>query len=182
MSDARNRYRPPRCRHEVNRFDIEGARDGIEHQHARITAACFDLRQIPFGGLRLRGEYPARHAALGPLGSQPGADVAKERGIIRPRRFGDGRVHQLSIFTYSKSPGLLSMPTLGAEIHGANLAGSVSDFIRLAMKSPSSVDGSHSPLRFAQVASSISTPSGVACTSLNSPICRWNATFGSVSL
>ena len=27
--------------------------------------------------------------------------------------------HYAAIFTYSKSPGLLSMPTLGGEIHGA---------------------------------------------------------------
>src|SRR5256885_16633721 len=88
----------------------------------------------------------------------------------------------VSIFTYSKSPGLLSMPTFGGAIHEANLPASVTGSIRLAMKAPSSVDGSHSPLRFAHVASSISTPSGVACTSLNSPIARWNATFGKASL
>jgi NAD(P)-dependent dehydrogenase (short-subunit alcohol dehydrogenase family) len=89
---------------------------------------------------------------------------------------------RVSIFTYSKSPGLLSMPTLGGAIQGANLPGSVTGFISEAMKSPSSVDGSHSPLRLFQVASSISTPSGVAWMSLNSPIWRWKATFGSVSL
>ena len=50
------------------------------------------------------------------------------------------------------------------------------------MKSPSSDEGSHSLLRLFQVASSISTPSGVAWISLNSPIWRWNATFGSDSL
>src|SRR5687768_16288306 len=75
-----------------------------------------------------------------------------------------------SIFTYAKSPGLLSMPTLGGAIQPAKLPGSVSGFIRLATKSPSSVDGSHSVLRLPHVASSISKPSGVACTSLNSPI------------
>src|SRR5436190_16319969 len=61
-----------------------------------------------------------------------------------------GRAHD-SIFTYSKSPGLLSMPTLGGAIHEANWPGSLSGFIRLAMKSPSAVDGSHSPLRFCHV-------------------------------
>jgi len=86
------------------------------------------------------------------------------------------------IFTYSKSPGLLSMPTLGAEIQGAYSPDTVTGFISEAMKSPSDVDGSHSPLRFAQVASSINSPSGVACTSLNSPIWRWKATLGKVSL
>src|SRR5258708_35929920 len=32
---------------------------------------------------------------------------------------GRGKRTHVSIFTYSKSPGLLSMPTLGGEIHGA---------------------------------------------------------------
>src|SRR6266481_2322276 len=92
------------------------------------------------------------------------------------------RKPHVSIFTYSKSPGLLSMPTLGGEIQEANSPVSVTGVISEAMKSPSSDDGSHSPLRLFQVASSISTPSGVACTSLNSPIWRWKATLGSVSL
>src|SRR5918996_3715575 len=89
---------------------------------------------------------------------------------------------QVSIFTYSKSPGLLSMPTFGGEIQEAYWPASVTGFISEAMKSPSCDEGNHSPLRWFQVASSISTPSGVAWTSLNSPICRWNATFGRVSL
>src|SRR5690349_8979475 len=46
-----------------------------------------------------------------------------------------------AIFTYSKSPGLLSMPTRGGAIQLANLPGSVTDVIRLLMNSPSSVDG-----------------------------------------
>src|SRR6185312_14933149 len=71
----------------------------------------------------------------------------------------------VSIFTYSKSPGLLSMPTLGGEIHEANLPGSVTGVISEAIKSPSSVDGTHSFLRLFQVASSMRRPSGVACTS-----------------
>src|SRR5471030_1592143 len=93
----------------------------------------------------------------------------------------DGGDH-VSIFTYSKSPGLLSMPTLGGEIHEANSPVSVTGTISDAMKSPSSGEGSHSLLRLFQVASSISTPSGMAWISLNSPIWRWNATLGSVSL
>ena len=88
---------------------------------------------------------------------------------------------QVSIFTYSKSPGLLSIPTLGGEIHEANSPISVTGSISEAMKSPSAAEGSHSPLRLLQVASSISRPSGVALISLNSPIWRWNATFGSSS-
>jgi peptidoglycan/xylan/chitin deacetylase (PgdA/CDA1 family) len=73
----------------------------------------------------------------------------------------DGWPH-VSIFTYSKSPGLLSMPTLGGEIHEANSPISVTGVISEAMKSPSSDEGSHSLFRLFQVASSISTPSGVA--------------------
>src|SRR4249920_853144 len=94
----------------------------------------------------------------------------------------EGPPSHVSIFTYSKSPGLLSMPTLGGEIQDTYWPVSVTDVISEAMKSPSSVDGSHSLLRLFQVASSISTPSGVAWMSLNSPIARWNATFGSASL
>src|ERR1700742_946622 len=88
----------------------------------------------------------------------------------------------VSIFTYSKSPGLLSMPTLGGEIQEAKLPASVTGVISEAMKSPSADEGSHSPLRLFQVASSISTPSGVAWISLNSPIWRWKATLGRLSL
>src|SRR5262249_4321879 len=49
--------------------------------------------------------------------------------------------YAFSIFTYSKSPGLLSMPTRGGEIQLANLPGSVSAFISDSMKSPSDFDG-----------------------------------------
>src|SRR5215471_10105584 len=52
-----------------------------------------------------------------------------------------------SIFTYSKSPGLLSIPTFGGAIQPANLPGSLTDVISDAMNSPSSLDGSQSPLR-----------------------------------
>src|SRR6202047_2958571 len=83
----------------------------------------------------------------------------------------------VSIFTYSKSPGLLSMPTLGGEIHGANSPTSVTGVIREAMKSPSSAEGSHSFLRLFQVASSISTPSGGAWVALYSPMRRRRAPF-----
>src|SRR5215468_2555944 len=93
-----------------------------------------------------------------------------------------GRDVHAAIFTYSKSPGLLSMPTLGGAIHDANLPISYSGFISEAMNSPSAADGSQLFRSRAQVASSISTPCGVAWTSLNSPIWRWNATCGSASL
>src|SRR5436190_19550815 len=70
--------------------------------------------------------------------------------------------NHVSIFTYSKSPGLLSMPTLGGAIQDAYSPVSVTGFISEAMKSPSAVEGNHSPLRLFQMASSIKTPSGVA--------------------
>src|SRR6202030_2244395 len=69
-------------------------------------------------------------------------------------------VAHVSIFTYSKSPGLLSIPTLGGAIQGANPPISVTGFISEAMKSPSSAEGSHSAFRLFQVASSIRAPSG----------------------
>src|SRR5262245_37318634 len=47
------------------------------------------------------------------------------------------------IFTYSKSPALLSMPTLGEAIQVANLPRSQQGCIRLPMKSPSSLEGTH---------------------------------------
>src|ERR1700716_1733767 len=95
---------------------------------------------------------------------------------------GRGEEDHVSIFTYSKSPGLLSMPTLGGEIQLANSPVSVTGIISEEIKSPSSDEGSQSVLRLFQLASSISTPSGVAWMSLNSPIWRWNATLGKVSL
>ena len=49
------------------------------------------------------------------LSSSPGS---QERSTS-PRNAGRGKKDHVSIFTYSKSPGLLSMPTLGGEIQGA---------------------------------------------------------------
>src|ERR1700676_2972434 len=90
---------------------------------------------------------------------------------------GEGKSEDhVSIFTYSKSPGLLSIPTLGGEIQLAKPPISVTGVIREAMKSPSPVEGSQSLLRLFQVASSIRTPSGVAWILPNSPIWRWDAT------
>ena len=48
----------------------------------------------------------------------PRTVVSAERGDLSSQA-GRGKSHHVSIFTYSKSPGLLSMPTLGGEIHGA---------------------------------------------------------------
>ena len=47
------------------------------------------------------------------------------------------------------------MPTFGGEIQEANLPVSVTGCISEVMKSPSAVEGSHSSLRFVQVASSL---------------------------
>src|SRR5882672_6664377 len=47
-------------------------------------------------------------------------------------------------FTYSKSPGLLSMPAGGGAIHEAKAPGSVTGRIRLATKASSAADGRNS--------------------------------------
>src|ERR1044072_3879862 len=101
----------------------------------------------------------APHSGEPRVHNHPSFDCALSVPISESRVYGF-RAHAFgvpwndydSIFTYSKSPGLLSMPTFGGELHAPNLPGSVSDFIRLAMKSPSSVEGSHSLLRLLQVA------------------------------
>src|SRR5438445_11777925 len=87
--------------------------------------------------------------------------------------------HQAASFTYSKSPGLLSMPTRGGAIQLANLPGSTTCFIKLWMKSPSCVDGSHLSCCAFQVVASTISPVCDALMSLNSPIWRWKATCGS---
>ena len=60
---------------------------------------------------------------------------------IRLRRYA-------AIFTYSKLPGRLSMPTFGGAIQDANLPGSLTGFISEAMNAPSLAEGSHSSLLF----------------------------------
>src|SRR5580704_17153181 len=74
------------------------------------------------------------------------------------------------------------MPTRGGAIQLANWPGSTTRCIRLPMKSPSSLDGSHWLESRVQVASSTSLPAGETFTSLNSPISRWKPTCGSSSL
>ena len=54
---------------------------------------------------------------------------------------GRGEESHAAIFTYSKSPGLLSMPTLGGAIQFANLPGSETGSISEEMKSPSEAEG-----------------------------------------
>src|SRR4029450_4006882 len=53
--------------------------------------------------------------------SRPGSPLARGRTELG-----------YTIFTYSKSPGLLSMPTFGGAIQPANFAGSVSGLIRVS--------------------------------------------------
>src|ERR1700747_3266350 len=89
----------------------------------------------------------------------PSRDTDGLRGI-GPSVRGDDHSHHVSIFTYSKSPGLLSIPILGAKIQEASGPRSVTVVIKDAMNSPSEVEGTHSPLRLVQVASSIRMPSG----------------------
>src|SRR5437763_14711622 len=64
---------------------------------------------------------------------------------------GRGKKPQVSIFTYSKSPGLLSMPTFGGDIQDAYWPVSVLGVIRQVMKSQSADYGTHSALRLFQV-------------------------------
>src|SRR6266576_6626662 len=107
-------------------------------------------------GARAKRASPESITTIGIMDSGPAPSGASRNDdflLVNPH---------VSIFTYSKSPGLLSIPTLGGEIQEANSPTSVTGIISEAMKSPSSVDGSHSPFRLFQVASSISTPSGVA--------------------
>src|SRR5262249_16793280 len=110
---------------------------------------------------------------------KPGPFAACPFSVLSVRR---ATLDHVSIFTYSKSPGLLSMPTFGGEIHGANSPISVTGVISEPMKSPSLDDGSQSSRRLLQVVSSIRIPSGVAFTSLNSPIARWKAVCGRLNL
>ena len=92
--------------------------------------------------------------------SHPSSSLRFARPFPRSgRRINRGHV---SIFTYSKSPGLLLMPTLGGEIQEANSPALVTGVISEAIKSPSAVEGSHAPFFAFHAASSISTPSGVA--------------------
>src|SRR5690242_2280812 len=85
-----------------------------------------------------------------------------------------------AIFTYSNSPGLLSMPTLGGAIHEANLPASYCGCIRLSMKTLSASFGRKSLRWHCHSASLICLPSTSAFTLENSPIFRLNATCGSL--
>src|SRR5919198_764093 len=84
------------------------------------------------------------------------------------------------IFTYSKSPGLLSIPTFGGAIQPANLPGSYCGVIRLSMNSRSESDGRNSGFRFSHSASLRTLPSTSALMLENSPMWRWKPTCGSL--
>ena len=136
-------------------------------------------RRLPLvDGWRAARRRSNRAAALCPRGGESihfEAWLRRFRWVLSrrwPRRYA-------AIFTYSKSPGLLSMPTRGGAIQLANLPGSVTGCISAAMKSPSSFDGSHLLLRPVPRRLVDNRPLGDAFTSLNSPIWRWNATCGS---
>jgi hypothetical protein len=152
-SSARRLARPSR-RHQVDRIEIERARDRIEHQHARIGFAQFDLRQVTLRCLALLRQCLARHGALGTLVAQARADVAQQRRVLGARRFLGFRRRRHCRRPSTRSSRTRNRPACcrcrpwGGEIQAANLPGSVSDFIRLAMKSPSWLDGSQSLLRF----------------------------------
>src|SRR5262249_35608457 len=83
---------------------------------------------------------------------------------------GVGRGRDQAIFTYSNSPGLLSMPTLGGAIQPANLPGSYCGCIRLSMEARASAEGRKESRRCAQSASERTLPSASAWMSENSPM------------
>ena len=91
---------------------------------------------------------------------------------------GGGVAH--ASFTYSKSPGLLSMPERGGAIHEANAPASRTGRIRLATKALSSAVGRNSSRRRAHYAAPRMSPLGSASIGANSPIRRLNATCGRV--
>ena len=80
----------------------------------------------------------------------------------RSRPSASAGLYARSTFTYSKSPGLLSIPTRGGAIQDANLPRSQHGAISPAIKSPSSFDGSHWSFCFAQSFSRRSSPAGEA--------------------
>src|SRR3984893_16211276 len=123
-----------------------------------IDPRCETVRGTPWPG-NSAGVFGTR-VAENHLGQRlPAASTGRTYGCKRSDQTsknscGTGAVHiwvpafagticdHVSIFTYSKSPGLLLIPTLGGEIHGANSPISVTGVISDAMKSPSSADGS----------------------------------------
>ena len=116
---------------------------------ARPTSAS-GLRPVARPARAARCSSPERRSDPSP--ATPPTPIGRVSG--RANGFGHARANSsracpagkvpsyAASFTYSKSPGLLSMPTRGAAIQLANLPGSVTCFIRLWMKSPSPLDGS----------------------------------------
>ena len=90
-----------------------------------------------------------------------------------------GSTHAMCSFTYSKSPGLLSMPTFGGAIHEAYWPGSKQGFISDWMKSPSALLGSQSRAFASYSAPETSLPSGPNGLPAKTPILRLNPSCGS---
>ena len=190
MRGATSRAARPGGIAACDRIEVERARDRVEHQHARIgrrrarsapdsarrsgTARASVLRVTPRLARSWRTSAPMSRSSARVLGAR------RLLGFRRRRPTADRRCSRSS--RIRNRPACCRCRPWAARSRRRTCRARSPDFIRLAMKSPSSADGSHSPLRFSQAASSISAPSGVACTSLNSPIWRWNATFGSASL
>ena len=139
----------------VNDIVVVVMRDGVDRTGLLTgIAADADLRVdemllVGSGGCRcvLRSWYsfrvPDGGAEPGPterIHLGPGSASASLRAALRP---GHEDRSYAAIFTYSNSPGLLSMPTFGGAIQPANLPGSVTGFISASMKSPSAFDGKH---------------------------------------
>src|SRR6185437_5112806 len=148
--------------------------------NARTAAAAnssFFMVVLPFSPLvNIQLILPAGKALTRPSVSQAPARAASpflRPDPLPPRHWsvwqgwscagrGSAPCHARWIFTYSKSPALLSMPTLGGAIQEANLPGSQHGCIRLWMKSPSAFDGSHCSFLAVHAASLRASPSGEA--------------------
>ena len=124
---------------------VDGAgrawRDAV---HAVI--ADFDVHHVVVVVMRHRIDRAGLLA-----GVAPDADLGVDQVLFFERcvhgrflhlspRAGRGKSYA-AIFTYSNSPGLLSMPTLGGAIQLANLPGSLTGVISDAMKSPTAIEG-----------------------------------------
>jgi len=82
-------------------------------------------------GIQYAAAYRLTHCRLWDAGSP--AFAGDDRLCVWQRPNDAGEETYVSIFTYSKSPGRLSMPTLGGAIHDANSPTSVTGCISEAM-------------------------------------------------
>src|SRR6185437_8315217 len=107
------------------------AEDG---EHLRMTALLLRAspapsprplvrRSPPLGGcgerVGVRGRGGPANANVAVSAVPCPSPGSQARSDLSPQRAGRGSKDHVSIFTYSKSPGLLSMPTLGGEIQEA---------------------------------------------------------------